>query len=151
MAKQYFDVELPYGIASDDKTAIAEEIINYIVKRTREDGLDKDGKKLKNYTKAYADKKGVGVSDVDLTLSSEMLDALDYVVKGRTLRIGYTKADAKLNGKVEGNITGSYGKDPDPRKARDFLGIDDSTLEDILAKYQEDLLKSAPQLIPEDE
>lgn len=151
MAKQYFDVELPYGIASDDKKAIAEEIISYIIKRTREEGLDKDGNKLNDYTEAYAEKKGVRVSDVDLTLSSEMLDALDYVVKGRMLRIGYTKADAKLNGKVEGNITGSYGRDPDPSKARDFLGIDEDTLENILAKYREDLLRSAPQLIPEDE
>lgn len=151
MAKQYFEIELPPGIPSDEKDSIAEEIINYIIKRTRDDGLDKNGKAFKKYTKEYASKKGVGVGDVDLTLTSEMLDELDYTIKNRRIKIGYTKASAELNGKVEGNITGSYGGDPNPSKARDFLGITDSELENILSKYGEDILKGAPQIFARDD
>lgn len=147
----YFPVELPPGLSAEEKQAVAEEIINYIIKRTREDGVDKNGNKFKKYTKEYAKAKGVSRGDVDLTLSSEMLDELDYTIRNRSLKIGYTKASSELKGKVEGNITGSYGGEPDGLKARNFLGLSEEELESILSKYGSDIVSYAPQIFGSDE
>lgn len=148
--KPYFEVKLPFTIEEFSADAIAEDIINYIRERT-EDGKDKDGKAFKPYSKEYAEYKGVSMGDVDLEFSSEMLNALEYRKKGRTLQIGYF--DDSILGKVEGNVLGTYGDEARAKKKpRNFLGIENNKLIEILSEYVQegDVFRGAPQVFAED-
>ena len=72
-------IKIPKQFDPSERKAIANEIVQFIVKRTRDLGLDKNDKPFKKYSKQYAINKGVSQTDVDLTLSSEMLDELKYL------------------------------------------------------------------------
>jgi len=135
MAKwQKVAIEIPKRFGPTERMAIAQEVISFIIDRSRS-GKDINGKSFAKYTKDYASKKGQ--SNVDLTLSAEMLDAMELLNhKSGALVIGYDKGNKELNGKVEGNQLGTYGKaKPIPGKARPFLGINEKDLKRILNKY----------------
>jgi len=129
-------IKLPKTIKPRERVAIAEVLLTHIVTRTL-NGEDKNNKKFKNYTEKYADLKGVDVSDVDLTLDGEMLEALELVShKSGELTIGYKDPSEELAGKVEGNRSGFYGNSK-KKKARDFLGITQSDLSLLLGAYED--------------
>jgi hypothetical protein len=131
-------IKLPVTINAKDRKKIGMVIIEHIINRTAA-GLDKKNREFPNYSQLYADKKGVGVSDVDLILTGEMLDSLEIVSsKDGEIVIGYGDPSDELAGKVEGNRRGSYGGDPDRKKARDFLGIDPDELDLLVSSYQAD-------------
>lgn len=114
-------------------------ILSHITTRTL-NGFDKNNKKFKKYSKDYAEIKGVGVNDVDLTFSGDMLSELELVGhKAGEITIGYRDPSDELAGKVEGNRSGSYGKDPDPKKARDFLGIAKDDLDVLIDSYEDEV------------
>jgi hypothetical protein len=121
-------VSISDSLKPKERIAISDAIIEYIKQRTL-DGLDKNLEPFNKYTKAYADFKGVGVNDVDLTFSSEMLSDLKLLShkKGEVI-IGYEKGSLS-NGKADGNIRGTYGKPFPVTKGRDFLGISQEELE----------------------
>lgn len=118
------------------------EVIDFIVNRT-EKGIDKNGEKFPKYSASYVnsnDFKNAGKSKgkVNLTLSKEMLNSIELLSeKSGELVVGFDKGDKELNGKAEGNIVGSYGGEPDPKKARDFLGIADKDLDRIVKRYED--------------
>jgi hypothetical protein len=62
-----------------------------------------------------------------------MLAALDVLDKtSRSVTIGFEPGSDE-NAKADGNIRGTYGKPtPDPKKARDFLGITETELSKIV-------------------
>lgn len=129
-------IKLPKTIKPKERVAIAEVLLTHIVTRTL-NGEDKNNKKFKNYTEKYADLKGVDVSDVDLTLDGEMLEALELVShKSGEITIGYKDPSEELAGKVEGNRSGFYGNSK-KKKARDFLGITQSDLSLLLGAYED--------------
>jgi hypothetical protein len=125
---------IPKKLKPAQREVIADEVIDFIRDRSFA-GLDKNNKKFKKYSDQYAKKKGVGVDDVDLVLEGEMLDELMLLShKAGEITIGYEKG-SPVNDKAEGNILGSYGRDPNPKKARDFLGISRKDLMDIVDTY----------------
>lgn len=130
--KPYFDLKISKRYSENERAAIAAEVLDYIVERT-EKGKDKDGDRFPKYTKQYSELKGQG--NVDLRLSGEMLESIALLAneKGK-IRLGYGSGSS-VAGKVEGNCVGSYGNNPNPAKARNFLGIEDAALEKILKKY----------------
>lgn len=129
-------IKLPKTIKPRERVAIAEVLLTHIVTRTL-NGEDKNNKKFKNYTEKYADLKGVDVSDVDLTLDGEMLEALELVShKSGEITIGYKDPSEELAGKVEGNRSGFYGNSK-KKKSRDFLGITQSDLSLLLGAYED--------------
>lgn len=115
-------------------------------------GLDKNNKEFGKYDKKYAEFKGVGVNDVDLTLDGEMLDNLELVShKTGEIVIGYKDPSDELAGKVEGNRRGTYGQSkPIPGKKRDFLGIAQDELDIIIDSYKEEEPDSNQGLTEED-
>ena len=126
-----------YGLNSDQKDEVADLIIERIVNRT-DQGKDKQGKRFPGYSKSYKeslDFKVAGKSSgkVDLQLSGDMLAALDVLDKtSRSVTIGFEPGSDE-NAKADGNIRGTYGKPtPDPKKARDFLGITETELSKIV-------------------
>lgn len=145
-------IQIPETIKPADRVRLAEVVINVIINRSAA-GLDKNNRKFPKYSKDYAERKGVGVDDVDLILSGEMLESIKLLGhKKGEITIGFDKSDDKLNGKAEGNILGSYGGSPNKNKARDFLGIDQGELE-ILAESNdllEDLSPEEIRLLAED-
>jgi len=134
-AKRYKDqitkmvVDVPTSLDADQRLDVALKVLEFINNRTKA-GLDanksKWGGDASKYSEGYAKKKGVPVSGpVDLTLSSEMLGKMQYfpsLSKRGELVIGF-KTGTKAERKAEWNILGSYGTDPNPKKARPFLDI----------------------------
>lgn len=150
MAKLSIFVPFPESIRNKrQQNQVADAIVTHIVGRTMA-GLDKEDKKFSEYTKKYANDKGVGVREVDLLLSGEMLSELKPLrITSDGVEIGY-KGSKELVGKVEGNILGTYGRpEPIPGKARDFLGIDDDSVDVIISAYMEEL-DDRPRLSGED-
>jgi hypothetical protein len=146
MTWQRVRIPIPKGIGPDDRQEIGEEIVARIVERAKSrkgvealgDGVFKS-KTFPKYSKKYAEWKGVGRESVDLTLSGDMLDALDVISHtSGSILIGMPKDDRELNGKAEGNRTGSYGGAPNPSKARDFMGLPKAELADILRSAVQD-------------
>lgn len=141
VSKKYDNVEL---------RAIGQEVIDYIVKRTQE-GKDKNNRDFPGYTEkgvngrkinGYVDSldfriAGKSKRDVNLTLSGDMLSLLQVLkIEEGKIVIGYKSGD-KINGRVEGNVLGTYGQSSPIRgKKRDFLGIKTSDLrKEILTNY----------------
>lgn len=132
-----------YGLSPDQKDEVADLIIERIVNRT-DQGKDKNNRPFKEYSDSYkesldfkiAGKKG---KPVNLQLSGDMLAALSVLDKtSRSVTIGFERGSEE-NAKADGNIRGTYGKPtPDPKKARDFLGITIKELTDIIKFIKED-------------
>lgn len=150
MAKQQkFKVTIPKGYSPRERQAIAREVIDFVIERSKK-GKDKNNKKFPVYSKEYKNSEafegfGKKPNKVNLTLTGEMLEELSYLNdKNGELTLGYEKGDKELNGKVEGNVLGTYGKKKaDPKKARDFMGIKKTDLDKILKKYPMNNKKAA--------
>lgn len=135
MSWQRVEIEIPSGYGPNEREEIAEDVIEFIINRSKE-GRDKNNKKFPRYSKSYAAIKGVSRDSVDLTLSDEMLNSLEFLSskKGKIV-VGFDKGDAEMNARAEGNILGSYGGNPKASRARDFLGIAKKDLDNILSQY----------------
>ena len=139
MAKQQKAViKVPKDLTPSERRELAQEVIEFIQKRTsngtgfRPSTGRNYSLSSKPYTKEYAEKKGVSRSNVDLMLSTEMLESIKFLnERSGSITIGYEEGD-KINGKVEGNQIGSYGRSPNPKKARPFLGISNKDLEVLM-------------------
>jgi hypothetical protein len=129
-------VEIPDNLKPQERLQLADLVIEHIVDRTKR-GLDKEGKGFPKYSKEYIqslDFKNAGKSPsrVDLQLTGDMLAALKLLGnKKGEIRIGFENGTIE-NSKAEGNILGSYGREPNPRKARDFLGIENKKLKELI-------------------
>ena len=141
MPQQKVEIPIPDDLKPAQRAELADLIIEHIVDRTQR-GLDKEGKRFPGYSKEYIkslDFKNAGKSrsKVDLQLSGDMLAALTLLTEKKgLLKIGFERG-AEENDRAEGNILGSYGRDPDPSKARDFLGIQKSKLKELIAYVKE--------------
>lgn len=142
MAQQKFTIDVPESYDSDTRRSIGIDIIDRIIERTKS-GKNKEnkdfsgeaGKYTDGYKKSFDFKLAGKGSNVNLTLSGEMLNSMEVLETSRgSITIGYRENDPN-NAKAEGNILGSYGRDPNPSKARDFLGITDGEMDQILKKY----------------
>lgn len=115
---------------------LADLVIEHIVERTQ-GGKDKNGKKFPAYSRSYIqslDFKNANKSPsrVDLQLSGDMLAAISLLSDASgVLKIGF-KNNTPENDKAEGNILGSYGGSPNAKKARDFLGIEQKKLNELI-------------------
>lgn len=136
--QQKFKLKLPDGLSIAEQELVAGEVIEFIKQRSQKDNRDKNNTKLKKYTPEYESssafkRAGKRKGKVDLTLSEEMMENLKIVKNRRgEVEIGYDGRKNKLNGKVEGNILGTYGQSKPTGKARDFLGIAKKDLNKIL-------------------
>ena len=114
---------------------IAEEILNFIVERTKK-GKGMDGSSFPSYSTEYKNslefKIGGKTNKVNLTLSGEMLDSIE-IIKAENGKISYGYSESnEMMGRAEGNITGSYGKPQgNSSKARRFLDISPKELAKI--------------------
>lgn len=138
---QRVKIAIPDYLSPDERQALAFEILNFIRERTQKKNVDKNNRPFPAYSSSYAkslDFKIAGKSkgSVDLTLSGDMLGALDLLShKKGELLIGFENGSQE-NARADGNIRGTYGQSkPNSSKARDFLGISPTDLKTILKNY----------------
>jgi hypothetical protein len=148
MAKQQ-KVKIPLGERFDsiEIDNIGKDIIEYIKRRTEDGiGIKETSRGLMRYSfpkysEAYIKSldfkiAGKNPKSVDLTLSGDMLAALEVLdATSSSITIGY-EAGSEENARAEGNQLGSYGGDPKPKKARKFLGLTKGEVEEILRGYR---------------
>lgn len=136
-------LSLPKGLTKAERLDIADLVIEFIVDRTQR-GKDVNGEPFVKYSPAYqksldfvnaGKKKGM---KPNLTLSGDMLAALAILdEKDGKIVVGYEKGSDE-EGRAEGNILGSYGGEPDKKKARPFLGIKPDQLKKIIELVREE-------------
>ena len=137
---QRFTLDIPEHLDGAQRLQLADDIIETIKRRT-EAGKDKNGKSFPGYSKTYIESldfkvAGKSPNRIDLTLSGDMLAALQLLGhEDGKLTIGF-EPGTEENARADGNIRGAYGGDPNPRKARDFLGIAPKELDKILRHYR---------------
>lgn len=118
-------------------------MIEHIYERTTSENRDKDGRKFPKYSKSYIKSLDFAnarksPSKVDLQLSGDMLAAMKLLNhRPGEITIGFERGTQE-NAKAEGNILGSYGGDPNPAKARDFLGIQEKKLRELVKFIKND-------------
>lgn len=126
-------LDIPAGLSDSEKVELGDAYIEYIYQRTTKRNVDKNGEPFPEYSDAYVeslDFKNMGKSkQVNLKLSGDMLAEMKILAyEDDRIQIGYDMGSTE-NGKADGNIRGTYGKDePNPSKARDFLGFDGKEL-----------------------
>lgn len=101
--------------------ACADFIKEQILLRTSEGKTSVQGGKWKRtlssgYKKEKLAETGVGYSNLEL--QGDLLDALEVSPESGKIRIQVSDDQAP---KAEGNLLGSYGRNPDPSKAREFM------------------------------
>lgn len=135
-------MEIPTDLKPDQRQQLADLVVEHIVERTQR-GKDKNGDPFPRYSKSYIKSldfanAGKSKNRVDLTLSGDMLAALKLLRhRNGEIVIGFDSGTVE-NDKAEGNILGSYGKEPNPSKARDFLGIQPAKLRELIRYVRSD-------------
>lgn len=137
--QQKVTIRLPDDLRPAEREEVALEIIEHIRERSQRGiGVRRAGRgftayNFPSYSEKYAERKGQ--SNVDLTLSEEMLESIEILRhKKGEVTVGFRRG-TDVNGKAEGNQIGSYGRSPNPRKARRFLGLTRDELDRILEDY----------------
>lgn len=142
MAQQKIKISIPKDLPPDARIDLADLVIEHIVERSQS-GKDKNGKNFPRYSKEYTrslDFKiaGKSKSKVDLQLSGDMLAAIELLSqKNGEITVGFENGTEE-NSRAEGNILGSYGRTPDKKKARDFLGIEKDKLSELVEFIRDD-------------
>lgn len=136
------NIEIPKAYNALERRAIARDVIEYVRKRTK-DGKGENNQSWRgsaskyssSYQKSLDFKLKADKGKVNLTLSGDMLTAIDMLQnkKGK-IQIGIPFG-AQEWGRAKGNILGSYGKSPDPSKERPFLKISKNEIKEILKNY----------------
>src|SRR5689334_18399124 len=117
---QKFSIEIPRNLDESDRAQLADDIIEFIVART-EKGRDVDGDSFPPYSEAYIKSLafkigGKSARKVNLTLSGDMLAAIEVLESKRgKLTIGFRNGSPE-NDRADGNIRGTYGRgSPNPK------------------------------------
>lgn len=138
MAWQKTRIEIPEDFGPQEREELAFEILEFIRNRAAK-GKGIGGKLFPEYSKAYKESLDFSIarkgSTPNLKLSGDMLDAMDLLShKKGSILIGFENGSEE-NGKAEGNQLGSYGRSPDKKKARPFLGVTKKELDKILEDF----------------
>ena len=136
MPQQKVSIPIPEDLKPAQRKELADLVIEHIYERTTEENVDKRGRPFPEYSESYMkslDFANAGKSGkVDLQLSGDMLAAMRLLRESRgEIVIGFDRGSPE-NAKAEGNILGSYGGEPNRKRARDFLGIEPAKLRELI-------------------
>ena len=132
-----------YELTKDQRDKLGELIIERIYERTTVENKSYTGRSFPKYSESYKKSldfkvAGKSASDINLELSGDMLAALRVLSDSKNqITVGFD-ADTDENARAEGNILGSYGGAPNPKKARDFLGINSTELKKLVQRVKRD-------------
>lgn len=130
---------LPSSFNAEQRLLAGRMIIDKIQNNTSL-GKDRYGQSFPRYSAEYRtslDFENAGKSSrVNLQLTGDMLISLEIIKHSQgSITIGYPSGHPD-SGKVEGNVIGSYGGDPNPSKARPFIGLPQRQLDLIIARVR---------------
>lgn len=134
LAEMFGVDEMPESQALN--AAIGQAIIDRIRERT-ESGVDKRNQAFKKYSKRYINSDefeafGKSASDVNLTLSGDMLGLMDVIRSTKNvIEIGWD--DSTNNAKAYNHIVG------DTVPKRDFFGISKTELKEIANEFSDEV------------
>ena len=132
---QFVEIFIGEGYTARQKKRIADELIDLMADEAMAGkGLYKRRRKrFPDYSKGNP-KKGQAV---DLHISGDMLNAIELLdTTENSLIIGFEDG-TEQNAKADGNIRGTYGrKRARPKKARPFLGVTATELDEVLESYE---------------
>jgi hypothetical protein len=140
-------IPIPEDLSRQQRELLAGEIVEHIRERSESGtGVRARGRGFSLYDfpgysesyKASLDFRIAGKSSgsIDLTLSGDMLAAMDALrVSKSSITVGF-EAGTEENARAEGNQIGSYGGSPNPRKARRFLGLTKSELDMLVERVR---------------
>lgn len=115
------------------RQSLAQEVIDAIVKKAENFG----GKYSDEYSESAEFRAfGKSKSDVNLTLSGQMLSALDVISDNRDKIVIGWEQGSEDGKKAHGNITGKNGQ---VKTKRDFFKLTESELKAIARQYRDDL------------
>ena len=120
--KQTINLKELLGHSPNDQEAqeFYDRAIEEIIERTQE-GFDRNGRRFPSYTEQYADFKGVGVNEVDLTLFGDMLLSIRGERQGDIVNL---VIDGDEAAKAFGHVSGYEGHPTITNgPKRDFFGI----------------------------
>lgn len=143
MAWQRLKLEIPDDYTPTERRDFGVLVADYIRERTAKGVGVRDGAtyKFPGYSPSYVkslDFKIAGKSkgQVNLELSGDMLAELDVLsARPGEVVVGFERGSLE-NDKAEGNILGSYGGDPNPKRARNFLGLTERELAALVKKFE---------------
>lgn len=131
-------IAVPDSLTEEQRDIVARDIIAKIQSNTSE-GISRNGTKFPKYSDEYKqslDFKNAGKSNTpNLELTGDMMASIE-VISSRSgqITIGFKTSHPDAD-KVEGNQIGSYGQpDPNPSKARPFLGLPQKDIDLIIAR-----------------
>lgn len=135
-SQQTFTFSVDINFNRDQREAIAEDVIDFIRSRT-DRGLDKNNRPFRRYSKSYSESldfkiAGKSRNNVDLQLTGDMIGDLQIinVETAGFITIGYERgSDENDRAAWQRNNT----RPTHPK--RDFLGITDKDLKNILRRY----------------
>ena len=128
------DLNINFEVPDSTKHIIADAIVAQIKDRTQSGKPLGTASKFKHYSPNYAAKKGVGINDVDLTLSEDMLNAVSVEdIVGSNLIIGFDDPD--VIPRAFNHQTG------DTLPKRPFFGIQKNELRNIKREIKDVLRK----------
>lgn len=116
------------------RQSFGQAVLDKIRERT-EENKDVEGKRFRNYSKAYAESiefaaYGKSKSDPNLQLTGDMMAFMDVIDEGEGfIEIGW--ADSEEAAKAHGHITGNVGV------KRDFFGLRPSEVRDLVEEFSE--------------
>jgi hypothetical protein len=127
--RRKLEVYLPLVADNDFKREYGKRLIDDIEARLDE-GKDKDGDKMKGYSKSYRESEEFKFWDkdktVNLMLTGQMRSAMDVIsTAGRTVTIGFI--DQEANDKAHGHVNGANFL-----PVRDFWGVPNKSQKDIM-------------------
>lgn len=123
------------------KRELGLRMIDEMINRAREKNIDKNGAKFKGYSDSYKksfvfEVYGKDASDVNLTLSGEMLASMDVTkITDTGLKIAFISETQRL--KAHGHINGIPSK-KHGKVIRDFFGLPESQQKEIFLSTLKD-------------
>lgn len=151
MAKQQkFKVDIErYDLDDAERAQLESEILQYVKERTKQGtGAKRRGRgysvyAFPAYSEEYVKSKkfkraGKRRNPVNLVLDNRMLESMDVLRSNdRAIEYGF-QSGTEENAKAEGNQLGSYGRGPNPAKARSFLPLSRSEVDVLVEKVKGD-------------
>jgi hypothetical protein len=135
-------VSVPTDWDPEERHFFGDMLVEYVRQRT-EKGKGPGGASFPSYSKEYADSldfkiAGKSKSKVDLTLSGDMLGAMDVLsTKRGKITYGFENGTEE-NAKADGNIRGTYGQSkPNSKKARKFLPLTKAELQNLMSQFED--------------
>lgn len=148
--KKIFDVDLSRFPSL--KQAVGQEILDIIKDRTQKKSKSWEGDAFPKYSKEYKNSlafKAFGKTNkVNLTLTGDMLELMDFDDEGNVLHVGWD--DSNEAAKAHGHITGNIAKKKSQGK-RDFFGLSQEDIEKVRRKFQDAVDRNSQALSPTDQ